>query len=45
MPWLPEVDRTEIAMLVSKAVAAQNKGNELEAAAVELLEEKIRKES
>lgn len=45
VPWLPEADRTEIAMLVSKAVAAQNKGNELEAAAVELLEEKIRKES
>lgn len=45
VPWLPVADRTEIAMLVSKAVTAQNKGNELEAAAVALLEEKIRKES
>lgn len=45
VPWLPEADRNEISVLASKAVAAQNKGNELEAAAVELLEEKIRKES
>ena len=45
VPWLPEADRTEISMLVSKAVTAQNKGNELEAAAVESVEEKIRKES
>ena len=45
VPWLSEADRQEIATLASKAVAAQNKGNELEAAAVELLEEKIRKGS
>lgn len=45
VPWLSEADRKEIAELASKAVAAQNKGNELEAAAVESLEEKIRKES
>ena len=34
-----------IAGLAGKAVVAQSKGNKLEAAAVELLEEKIRKES
>lgn len=45
VPWLPDVDRHEIGALAGKAVAAQNKGNLLEAAAVELLEEKIRKES
>ena len=45
VPWLSEADRQEIATLASKAVAAQSKGNELEAAAVELLEEKIRKGS
>ena len=45
VPWLSEADRQKIATLASKAVAAQNKGNELEAAAVELLEEKIRKGS
>ena len=45
VPWLSEADRQEIATLANKAVAAQNKGNELEAAAVELLEEKIRKGS
>lgn len=45
VPWLSDADREEIATLAGKAVAAQNKGNELEAAAVELLEEKIRKES
>ena len=45
VPWLPEADRNDIAALASMAVAARNKGNELEAAAVALLEEKIRKES
>lgn len=45
VPWLSEADRQEIATLASKAVAAQNKGNELETAAVDLLEEKIRKGS
>ncbi|WP_334006388.1 methylation-associated defense system restriction endonuclease subunit S MAD5 [Burkholderia gladioli] len=45
VPWLSEVDRQEIGTLARRAVAAQNKGNELEAAAVGLLEEKIRKES
>lgn len=45
VPWLVEADREEIGMLASKAVTAQNKGSELEAAAVALLEEKIRKES
>lgn len=45
VPWLPDVDRHEISALAGKAVAAQNKGNLLEAAAVELLQEKIRKES
>lgn len=45
VPWLPEVDRQEIAALAGSAVAAQNKANKLEAAAVELLEERIRKES
>ena len=45
VPWLSEADRQKIATLASKAVAAQNKGNELEAAAVELLEEQIRKGS
>ena len=29
VPWLSEADRQEIATLASKAVAAQNKGNEL----------------
>ncbi len=43
VPWLSEADRQKIATLASKAVAAQNKGNELETAAVDLLEEKIRK--
>ncbi|OEC62678.1 methylation-associated defense system restriction endonuclease subunit S MAD5 [Aeromonas sp. ANP5] len=45
VPWLPEAERNEISTLARKAVTAQNKGNELEAAAVVLLEEKIRKES
>lgn len=45
VPWLVDADREEIGMLASKAVTAQNKGSELEAAAVALLEEKIRKES
>ena len=45
VPWLSEADRQKIATLASKAVAAQNKGNELETAAVDLLEEKIRKGS
>lgn len=45
VPWLPEAERNEISTLARKAVTAQNKGNELEAAAVALLEEKIRKES
>ncbi|OBR44436.1 methylation-associated defense system restriction endonuclease subunit S MAD5 [Aeromonas dhakensis] len=45
IPWLSELDRQEIGALAEKAVVAQNKGNELEAAAVALLEEKIRKES
>lgn len=45
VPWLTDVDREAIGALASKAVAAQNKGNVLETAAVELLEEKIRKES
>lgn len=45
VPWLVEADREEIGMLASKAVTAQNKGSELEAVAVALLEEKIRKES
>ncbi|MCW2312067.1 methylation-associated defense system restriction endonuclease subunit S MAD5 [Rhodoferax antarcticus] len=45
VPWLPAVDRQEIGSLAGKAVAAQNKGNKLESAAVALLEEKIRKES
>jgi len=45
IPWLPDRDRQEIGALAEKAVVAQNKGNELEAAAVALLEEKIRKES
>ncbi|WP_454914123.1 methylation-associated defense system restriction endonuclease subunit S MAD5 [Variovorax gossypii] len=45
VPWLSELDRQEIGAFAEKAVVAQNKGNELEAAAVALLEEKIRKES
>ncbi|WP_157778351.1 methylation-associated defense system restriction endonuclease subunit S MAD5 [Massilia violaceinigra] len=45
VPWLPELDRQEIGSRAEKAVVAQNKGNELEAAAVAMLEEKIRKES
>jgi type I restriction enzyme S subunit len=45
VPWLSELDRQEIGALAAKAVVAQNKGNELEAAAIALLEEKIRKES
>lgn len=45
IPWLSELERQEIGALAEKAVVAQNKGNELEAAAVALLEEKIRKES
>ncbi|MDN3234327.1 hypothetical protein [Pseudomonas sp. WAC2] len=45
VPWLSERDRQKIGALAEMAVAAQNKGNELEAAAVALLEEKIRKES
>ena len=45
VPWLSEADRQKIATLASKAVAAQNKGNELETAAIDLLEEKIRKGS
>ena len=45
IPWLSELDRQEIGALAEKAVVAQNKGNELEATAVALLEEKIRKES
>ena len=42
---LSDLDRQEIGALAEKAVVAQNKGNELEARAVALLEEKIRKES
>lgn len=45
IPWLSDLDRQEIGALAEKAVVAQNKGNELEATAVALLEEKIRKES
>lgn len=45
IPWLSDLDRQEIGALAEKAVVAQNKGNELEAKAVALLEEKIRKES
>lgn len=45
VPWLSERDRQEIGSFAEKAVVAQNKGNELESAAVALLEEKIRKES
>jgi len=45
IPWLSDLDRLEIGALAEKAVVAQNKGNELEAKAVALLEEKIRKES
>lgn len=45
VPWLSDTDRQEIGSLAEMAVAAQNKGNELEAAAVALLEEKIRRES
>lgn len=45
VPWLSERDRQEIGALAEMAVAAQNKGNELEAAAVALLEERVRKES
>lgn len=45
VPWLSKLDRQEIGALAAKAVVAQNKGNELEAAAIALLEEKIRKES
>lgn len=45
VPWLSELDRQEIGSRAEKAVVAQNKGNELEAAAVAMLEEKIRKES
>lgn len=45
IPWLSDLDRQEIGALAEKAVVAQNKGNELEATAVTLLEEKIRKES
>jgi len=45
IPWLSDLDRLEIGALAEKAVVAQNKGNELEATAVALLEEKIRKES
>lgn len=44
LPWLPDQDRTEIESLVKKAVIAQDKGNALEAAAVELLEAKVRGE-
>lgn len=45
IPWLSDLNRQEIGALAEKAVVAQNKGNELEATAVALLEEKIRKES
>lgn len=45
IPWLSDLDRQEIGALAEKAVVAQNKGNELEATAVALLEEKIRKDS
>ncbi|WP_447899783.1 methylation-associated defense system restriction endonuclease subunit S MAD5 [Stenotrophomonas sepilia] len=45
IPWLSDLDRQQIGALAEKAVVAQNKGNELEAKAVALLEEKIRKES
>ncbi|MES3021651.1 MAG: restriction endonuclease subunit S [Pseudomonadota bacterium] len=45
IPWLSELEREEIGAFAIKAVAAQNKGNELEAAAVAMLEEKIMKES
>lgn len=45
IPWLSDLDRQEIGALAEKAVVAQNKGNELEATAVALLEEKIGKES
>jgi type I restriction enzyme S subunit len=45
IPWLSDLDRQEIGALAEKAVVAQNKGNELEAKAVALLEEKIREES
>lgn len=45
IPWLSDLGRQEIGALAEKAVVAQNKGNELEATAVALLEEKIGKES
>lgn len=45
IPWLSDLDRQEIGALAEKAVVAQNKGNELEATAVALLEEEIGKES
>lgn len=43
VPWLLDEDRREIGALAEMAVAAQNKGNELEAVAVALIEEKIQK--